>query len=248
MGNLHHELEGPDGAPAVVFVHGLAASGEIWAGQAERLRDRHRVLRYDLRSHARSPAVPGPCTRGDLVADLVGLLDDSGIERATLVGHSAGGVIAMQTAVEHPARVAALVLVGTASECNDRTAAWYADTADQARARGGDQAMKAMAMKPRPGLIPDGPGLAEVALAMRTLNAEPLTDAVRSVSAPTLIIVGENDFLGVGGSVILSRAIEGSELEIVPGRGHGIYLEDPDWFAGRVERFLSERVEPQPDS
>jgi pimeloyl-ACP methyl ester carboxylesterase len=53
-----------------------------------------------------------------------------------------------------------------------------------------------------------------------------------------LIIVGEKDFLGVGGSVILSRAIRGSELEIVPARGHGIYIEDPDWFAARLRGFF----------
>ncbi|RMF23023.1 MAG: hypothetical protein D6760_06230 [Deltaproteobacteria bacterium] len=58
-----------------------------------------------------------------------------------------------------------------------------------------------------------------------------------------LIIVGERDFLGVGGSVILHRAIACSELEIVPGRGHGVYLEDPDWFAERLRRFLAERVQ-----
>jgi pimeloyl-ACP methyl ester carboxylesterase len=73
---------------------------------------------------------------------------------------------------------------------------------------------------------------------MCTLNREPLTERMRSLSMPTLIVVGEKDFLGAGGSVILSRAVAGSELEIVPGRGHGIYLEDPDWFAERLRRFF----------
>ena len=91
-----YELDGPAGAPTVTFVHGLAASAGVWQGQAERLSDRFRVLRYDLRSHGGSSAIDAPCALGDLAADLVGLLDALGIERTVVVGHSAGGVVAIQ--------------------------------------------------------------------------------------------------------------------------------------------------------
>src|SRR4051812_23158326 len=66
------ELTGDAGLPVVTFVHGLAASLEIWAGQAERLSDRFRVLRYDLRAHGgttRAGGAGGPagaCSRHDL--------------------------------------------------------------------------------------------------------------------------------------------------------------------------------------
>ncbi len=246
--DLRCEIAGPADAEAVVFIHGLAASADIWSGQAERLSDRFRTIRYDLRSHGRSQAVVKPCTRSELAGDLIALLDALEIERAVVVGHSGGGVVAMQSAVEHPERIRALVLVGTASECNDATAKWYLETAEKARESGGESAMKAMGMKPDGRLVPDGPGMAEVTLAMRTLNDEPLTAGLTHVSVPTLIVVGEKDFLGVGGSVILSRTIEGSELEIVPQRGHGIYLQDPDWFEDRLRRFLVEKVLDQPST
>ncbi len=239
---LRYRLEGDAGRPIVTFVHGLAASLEVWDGQAERLVPDYRVLRYDLRSHGGSAAVDLPCSRSDLAADLVGLFDALDIDRSVIVGHSAGGVVAMQAAVEHPHRVAGLVLVGTASECNDKTAAWYEKTAAKARALGGDAALRAMGM-PEGAPAPDGPGFGRLALAMRSLNTDPLTERLERLDVPALIIVGERDFLGVGGSVILSRAIAGSELEIVPGRGHGVYLEDPDWFAGRLRRFLDQRVQ-----
>jgi pimeloyl-ACP methyl ester carboxylesterase len=238
---LHCIVDGPASAPAVVFVHGLAASSRIWQGQAERLRDRFRVVRYDLRSHGESQAVDTACSRSDLAADLSSMLDALAIERAFVVGHSAGGVVAMHAALEFPARVRGLVLVGTASECNAKTAAWYESTAALARASGGAEAVKAMGLKAGAAPTPDGAGFARLALAMRTLNAEPLTARLAALAMPTLIVVGEKDFLGVGGSVILSRTIRGSELEIVPERGHGIYLEDPDWFAARVTKFF-ERV------
>jgi 3-oxoadipate enol-lactonase len=236
------ELTGPQGAPVVTFVHGLAASLEIWAGQAERLSDRFRVLRYDLRAHGGTASGEAACSRHDLATDLANLLDSLGIERTAVVGHSAGGVVAQQFAVDFPERVSALGFIGTASECNDKTAAWYTKCIDLARSEGGAAVMKSMGMKPERGPVPDGPGMAPVIEAMRTLNADPLTSALRAVTAPTLIIVGDKDFLGVGGSVILNRTVAGSELEIVAGRGHGIYLEDPDWFATRLGGFLERHL------
>lgn len=240
--DVHYELNGPADAPVVTFIHGLAASLDIWAGQAERLAGRFRVLRYDLRAHGATSSVEQPCSRHDLAADLAGLLDALGIGRSAVVGHSAGGVVAQQAAIDHPSRVSALGLIGTASECNDKTAAWYAGCIDVALGEGGAAVMKKMGMKPERGPVPDGRGMAPVIEAMRTLNADPLTVPLRAVDVPTLILVGDRDFLGVGGSVILSRTIAGSELEIVAGRGHGIYLEDPDWFARRVGDFLAQHL------
>lgn len=234
---------GAAGAPTVVFVHGLAASGDVWADQCTRLGQRYDTITVDLRAHGASPPIDVACTRTDLVSDLIATLDREGAERAAIVGHSAGGVVAMQTAVEHPDRVSALVLVGTASECNDKTAAWYKKTAGICEFEGGEKGMKFMGMRPGDSPIPHGPGMAQICRAMSTLNDAPLTQAVRAIKVPTLIIVGEKDFLGVGGSVILSRAIAGSELEIVPDRGHGIYLEAADWFARRVGGFFDANLD-----
>ncbi len=234
------EVAGPEDALPVVFVHGLAASADVWREPSRRLARRFRTICYDLRSHGRSEAVRRPCTRSDLAADLVGVLDALALDRAFVVGHSAGGVIAMQAAVEYPERLIGLVLVGTASECNDKTAAWYERCAASAREQGGAAALKAMGVRAQGALVPDGEGFAELALAMRTLNRDPLTRQLTGVTLPALVIVGEKDFLGVGGSVILSRALADSRLEIVPERGHGIYLEDPDWFAERLTAFFDE--------
>jgi pimeloyl-ACP methyl ester carboxylesterase len=223
-----------------VFVHGLAATADVWREQAERLQRSYRVVRYDLRSHGMSDAVDVPCTRADLASDLVDVLDRIGIERAVLVGHSAGGVVAMQAALDHPSRVSGLVLVGTASECNAKTADWYERTATTAREQGGVAAVEAMGLKGRSAVAPDGAGFAWVAMAMRSLHEDPLTLRLKEIRVPTLVLVGERDFLGVGGSVILGRSIQGSQLEILPGRGHGIYLEDPAGFAERLARFLGD--------
>jgi len=233
---------GPAASRVVVFVHGLAASKEAWGAIADRLAGHHGVLRYDLRGHGDSAPVDTPCERSHLAQDLVALLDHLGVSTAVLVGHSAGGVVAMQTALDFPARVSGLVLVGTASACNERTAEWYAVTAEKARGEGGEAAMKAMGVRRSDARVPDGRTFAHVALAMRSLSYDPLTERLRGVRVPTLIIVGEKDFLGVGGSVILSRVLPDAELEIRTARGHGVYLEEPQWFAERIDGFITSRV------
>jgi 3-oxoadipate enol-lactonase len=235
-------VPGPAGSPVVVFVHGLAASKEVWAAVAQSISDRFGVLRYDLRGHGESDGADEPCHRSDLARDLVALLDHLEVARAVLVGHSAGGVIAMQAAVDVPARVSGLVLVGTASACNDRTAAWYASTAERARLEGGEAARKAMGVRGGDAPVPEGRTFAHVALAMRSLNQDPLTERLRGIRVPAWIVVGEKDFLGVGGSVILSRAIRDAELEIRVGCGHGVYLEEPQWFSQRLASFVTSRV------
>ncbi len=240
---VNYELEGPAGAPVLVFVHGVVASLEVWRGQAARLRDCFRVLRYDLRSHGSTSILRTPCTRADLAGDLVALLDFLGIEQAGVVGHSAGGVIAMQTALDFTGRVKALGLVGTSSECNDKTAEWWTKCIALGAEKGGEAVMRQMGVKPGSGPVPDGTGLGSVIAAMRSLNEDPLTERLRGLDIPCLIIVGDKDFLGAGGSVILSRAIADSELDIVEGRGHGIYVEDPDWFASRLEGFFARHLQ-----
>lgn len=237
---LHHTLTG-SGPLTVVLTHGLAAGEAIWARQVAALAPRYRVLTWDLRGHGRSAPNPAPCAIPDLAADLGAVLDAAGVDRAVVLGHSAGGVVAMQFALDHPARAAGLVLVGTASECNQRAHDFYQDLASIAETRGMDPVYRRLgvgseAARQSPS---DPTTFARVARAMASLNGAPLTPRLGEIRCPTQMIVGEKDFLGAGGSVILHRQIAGSRLAIVPERGHGIFAEDPDGFNAIVLEFLA---------
>ena len=100
--------EGPD----AVLIHGVTGDLSIWflCEAMSTLSATHRVTAYDLRGHGYSDAPASGYTSADHVADLFALMDDAGIDRAKLVGHSFGGVIAAHAAAEDPARVEALVL------------------------------------------------------------------------------------------------------------------------------------------
>lgn len=113
---VHHVLEGPEDAPALVLVNSLGATLEMWQPQAEALRGSFRVVRYDCRGHGRSSVPPGPYELADLGADLLALLDRLGLERASLAGVSLGGATALWVAANAPERVERLIPCFTAAD------------------------------------------------------------------------------------------------------------------------------------
>ena len=238
--SLHHTLHGA-GPHTVVLTHGLAAGEPIWAAQVAALAPRYRVLTWDLRGHGRSAPNAAPCAIADLAADLRRVLDDAGVARAVVLGHSAGGVVAMRFALDHPERTSALVLVGTASECNARARQFYEDLAAMAAERGMEPVYRRLGVSPAQArqAPTDAATFAPVARAMASLHAAPLTPRLGELRCPAHVIVGEKDFLGAGGSVILSRHIAGAALAIVPGHGHGLFVEDPDGFNQLLLDFLA---------
>jgi pimeloyl-ACP methyl ester carboxylesterase len=237
----HFESAG-SGPLTVVLTHGLAANTSTWTAQVAAFRSSHRVITWDLRGHGKSRGPAGDYVLSDLGADLRAVLDRAGVERAVVLGHSAGGVVAMQFALDHPERTAGLVLVGTASECNESARDFYEGLAKTAEESGMARVHRRLGVSE----AGDAPGAADpiafakVARCMANLHREPLTPRLGEIRCPALIVVGDKDFLGAGGSVILSRRIAGSRLHIVPERGHGIFAEDPDGFNRLVGEFLRE--------
>lgn len=108
--NYRQTGDGPD----LVLLHGLAANHAFWNPQIlAPLARRYRVTTFDLRGHGYSSMPASGYTSLEMVADLIGLMDHLGIERARLMGHSFGGSVALHCTVLHPARVKSLVLADT---------------------------------------------------------------------------------------------------------------------------------------
>ncbi|NKZ05931.1 alpha/beta fold hydrolase [Actinomadura latina] len=111
---LHvHRYGDPAGEP-IVLLHGVTGHGARWRLTAESHLGGRSVLAPDLRGHGRSPHEP-PWTVERHVADVLALLDAEGIERADLVGHSYGGMIALHLARTAPRRVRRLLLLDPAT-------------------------------------------------------------------------------------------------------------------------------------
>jgi len=113
---LHHQVLGNPDGPTLVLVNSLGSDFRIWQDVVPAFLDRFRVVLYDERGHGLSDAPPAPYTMDDHVDDLLALLDLLGVERASLVGLSVGGMIAQRIAVREPDRVEALILCCTAAK------------------------------------------------------------------------------------------------------------------------------------
>ena len=103
-------FEDQGSGPCLLMAHSFLCSGAMWAAQAEALSGAYRVVSVDLQGHGKSSSAVDGLGLSDMVTDHVGVLDDLGIEQATWVGLSIGGMISLLAALEHPERVGALVI------------------------------------------------------------------------------------------------------------------------------------------
>jgi pimeloyl-ACP methyl ester carboxylesterase len=109
---LHVRDTGPHDAPIVILLHGFGASLHTWEPWAADLDDDFRVIRFDLPGAGLSPPDPtGDYSDDRVIALLLALMDQRGLDRAALIGNSVGGRIAWTLAARHSERVTRLVLI-----------------------------------------------------------------------------------------------------------------------------------------
>lgn len=226
------------GATPLVIVHGLAASQDDWGEFIAEARGRGPVLFFDLRGHGgSSPSdTPGQTTLADLTADLAGLLDALAIERAHVLGHSLGGMIALDFVLRHPQRVHGLVLESTTPQ---------APAPEERRAF-----LRLLSPVALPGADMSVEGMLEQHAAVRTTHSAAAyalitrpdqTPFLEGVHAPTLVIAGEMDgSLVQRGAELLHGWIPTSRLVRIEGAGHHAHREQPRAFTELVLGFLRE--------
>jgi pimeloyl-ACP methyl ester carboxylesterase len=260
--------------PALLLIHGMAGTHETWQAVIEPLAERHTVIAVDLPGHGASEAGAGDYSLGSLAAGLRDLLVKLGQERATLVGHSLGGGIAMQFAYQFPEITERLVLVssgGLGPEVNPvlRAAAlpganlFIAATAGPGRVAGAALArgLASVGLQPSADVAEFARGYASLADAPRrsaflaTLRAVVGTEGQRveagdrlylAEGVPVLIIWGRRDrIIPVAHAEHAHAAIPDSRLEIFDAAGHMPQLEVPARFVAVLERFLEETAPAQ---
>jgi pimeloyl-ACP methyl ester carboxylesterase len=224
-------------------LHGLVDTLEVFDRLAPALEARGRVCRFDQRGHGASDAPPGPYARADLARDVLGVLDLEGVKRTVLVGHSLGGIVALETALTCPDRVAGLVLIGTASECRQEVARWYERIARAGETDGNAGLCRAIyGEASRKRIVGDAQGLAHVARMLTSLHDDPLTAKLTRLRCPVLLLVGENDPMGPRASEIVHDAIPPrfAKLVQIPDRGHWLQLDATSRVAAEIDAWLDE--------
>jgi pimeloyl-ACP methyl ester carboxylesterase len=255
--------------PVLLMIHGMAGTYENWHAVIEPLAQRYTVIAPDLPGHGNSQPGAGDYSLGSLAAGLRDLLITLGHDRATLVGHSLGGGIAMQFAYQFPEITERLVLVssgGLGPEVSPvlRAAAlpganlFIAATAGPGSVAGSALArgLAAIGLQPSADVAEVARGYASLADAGRrgaflaTLRSVVGTEGQRveagdrlylTEGVPVLIIWGRHDrIIPVAHGEHAHEAIPGSRLEIFDAAGHMPQLELPARFVAVLERFLEE--------
>ncbi|MBA5607028.1 3-oxoadipate enol-lactonase [Duganella sp. FT3S] len=134
--DIHFETEGDRHLPALLFSNSLGTDWRMWQPQAEHLRSRFHVIRYDTRGHGQSGTPSGPCSLAQLGHDVLALLDHLDIERAHVCGISMGGATAQWLGIYAPQRLRKLVIANSAARIG--TEAGWRERAALARREGLD--------------------------------------------------------------------------------------------------------------
>jgi 3-oxoadipate enol-lactonase len=224
----------------LILVHGLGGSVNTWQPQTNVLKRDYRLLRFDLAGSGRSPIGDG-ISIASHVEDLLSLIEQSGEKRVHLAGHSMGTIICQHLAATAPERVASMVLIGALPEPPDAARGALRERAAKARSEGMRGIAEAIATA---GTSADTKVNQPTAVAFvreslmaqnsegYARNCEALADAkmadLSAISCPVLLLTGDEDRTGpVPVARALVSAIEGAELQILPGCGHWATVERP---------------------
>ena len=263
VGGLTVAVSDVGSGPPVVLLHGLACGKRMWFHQTRTLRDRFRVIAYDQRGHGQTdaPSTATDYSAAHLARDLVGVLDALKIERAAIVGFSLGGGPALALAASKPERVSRLVLADVGAGADDPVkietlARQWVTLIDQDRidelvcemlrselfkfyarrdTRRRDHMAALFRATPPVGLRFT---LSEVLAKRKSLFR--VTGPLKSLQVPTLVLVGEQDYVCNKAARLLAHTIPGATLKVIKGSGHMSPLEQPAAFSAALMEFLSE--------
>ena len=263
---LNVEIDGR--GPALVALHGFTGSVQTWRSFSRAAGTGFTVVAVDLPGHGASdsPQDSRLYTMKRHVQALAEIIDRLRLERVAWLGYSLGGRIALGAAIALSERTEALVLEsaspGIASEEERRQriredealACWIAEVGVQRFVEYWESLPLWNSQKRLPAVIRDGLrsqrlrnnpcGLANSLRGVGTGAQPPLHDRLEEITAPALLVAGEEDEKFTGIAREMRRAIPTSRLETVAEAGHAVHLEQPEIFEGAVTGFLEEVLTP----
>ena len=248
----------------VLFIHEFAGDHRSWEPQVRALARRHRCVTYDARGYPPSD-VPEELERysqPQAVADAVSVLDHLGIERAHVVGLSMGGFCTLHLGLRHPDRAISLTVAGCGYGAQPEHRERWRDEVE-ASARGfetdgpaptaerymlGPARVQFQRKDPRgweesKGWLASHPAAGSAltlrGVQMRRPSLYDLTDELRRLEVPVLLIAGDEDEACLEPSLMLKRTVPTAALAVLPRTGHACNLEEPSMFNRLVLDFVA---------
>ena len=246
--DLYYEVHGEGGRPLVLLHGAISAIGTSFGVFLPALARTRQVVAVELQGHGHTADIDRPLTIEQMAEDTVGLLAHLGIDEADLFGYSMGAGVALQVAVRHPEAVRRLVVASVT----------YSPDGMHPGLAEGMEALTAEVMVGTPWqeeyarIAPhpeDWPRLLEKIKAMdREFRGWP-AEAVRSIAAPVLIVIGDSDIVRPEHAVEMFRLLGGgvagdvaglprSRLAVLPGTTHVTVADRAGWLVPMIEEFL----------
>ena len=262
LGNisLYYEVHGR-GVP-LLLIAGLGSDVSSWLCVLKRLSSRFKVIVFDNCGCGRSSASHKKYSVSKFAEDAIKLLDHLKIERAHVLGHSMGGYIAQELAINYPSRVDKLILVSTASVSSNRNNILFKDIYRRLKEEGyskewfrrwvfllfsnklsKDKSFRDMFINNSM----EYPYLQKPEGFKRQIEAITLFDTrnkIGAIKAKTLVIEGEHDILITPKeSKTLAKRIPNSIFKLLNGAAHCMHIENPKLFTDMVIEFLNSKEE-----
>ncbi|MEM7412837.1 MAG: alpha/beta fold hydrolase [Myxococcota bacterium] len=239
--HLYYEVHGS--GPAILLTHGFSATSQMWAPQIEALSREHTLVLWDLCGHGRSGA-PEQTLRyreAPVVADLEALLDQVGADRAVVGGLSLGGYLSLAFALDHPNRVAGLLIIDTGPgfKRDDKREEWNAmmlEHADAIATRGFDALLGNG--DPRLGSHSATRGLELAARHMLVQHSPRVIEGLPRLDVPALVVVGAEDTSFRAAADYMAQELPRATKAVIEDAGHTVNLDQPEVFDRVVLDFL----------
>lgn len=243
------------GPRTVLFLHGIGGNRNSFADDLPRLAAAWRALAWDMPGYGASPPV-APLTFEALAQAVIAVLDAEGAEKAVLVGHSLGGMIAQETAARFPQRVSGLVLFATSAAFGGKDDTFKnAFLADRLAPLNAGKTMPEIAEDLTRGLFGPHPPEAARRRAIASMAAIPEAsyraalecivtfdrrDDLARIACPTLVLAAEHDGLAPPKTMErMAARIPGAAYRCIAGAGHLANFEQKVAFATVIDAFLA---------
>jgi pimeloyl-ACP methyl ester carboxylesterase len=239
---IHYEVHGA--GPAVLLSHGYSATSKMWDGQVAALKDRYKVIVWDMRGHGQSdyPSDGARYSEALTVGDMAAVLAACGEKSAVIGGLSLGGYMSLAFHATHPGMTRALMLfdTGPGFKKDEARAAWNA-TAHKRAADLDTRGLAALGSSDevRMSQHRDASGLAGAARGMLAQENDRVIKSLESVKVPTLVLVGADDKNFLAATDYMAAKIPGASKVVIPAAGHAANLHQPAAFNRATETFLA---------
>ncbi|HEY8560885.1 MAG TPA: alpha/beta fold hydrolase [Pyrinomonadaceae bacterium] len=247
---MHYAEQGDAQGIPVILLHGITDSWFSWSRVLPRIDKKYRVYAIDLRGHGDTDKPATGYAMKDFAADVVAFLDAKNITKATIVGHSMGSFVALQTALDAPERIEKLLVMGTATTARNNVTADLRKMFAALKDPLDENFVRDFQVTASSETVPKDFIHAAVKQSMKSpayvwkaaldgVIAEDYQPKLAKIKAPTLIVWGdkENIFLRPEQDILKAK-IPNSSLKIYEGAGHSPQWEYPEKFAEDLNAFL----------